>query len=500
MAFVRKTVSMILTIFIVASSVFSQAFAEEAYIPYNYDAWGDSIPSQTGYVADYFVDGNTIGCGAFKEISDIFVTEDGRMFIVDKGNSRIVVTDLEFNLIKVMTEFYVNGVATTLKNPMGIFVDRYTDDIYIADYDNSRVIRCDYDGNVLFEFTKPTDSLYDQQLSYNPEKVLCDKAGNVYVVVGSVTRGSVMFDKNGEFMGFYGANRVEQTADVIANAFWSLISTEEQQERTIRSAPIGFSNFDVDDDGFIYTVSDSPEVDTDVLKKLNPSGENILDAISSEDHIFGDIPLAYYSIYAKKSSLTDIDIGPNGELNILDYQHGRIFQYDKEATLLFIIGGTGEQLGTFLAPIAIESFENKMYVADGRKNSITVFTRNAFGEIVTDATNLYNDGLYEEALVKWENVLKYDGNYRLAYSSIGNALFNQGKFDEAKEYYEDALKQTKYDKSFGEIRDEFLRQNYEWMLAVIVILVALFFVLKYLIKKGIIKPITIKFKKRKEDK
>lgn len=116
-------------------------------------------------------------------------------------------------------------------------------------------------------FEKPVTELYDQNLTYNPRKVAVDKAGNVYVVVRSVTRGAVMFDYQGEFTGFYGANRVEATSEIIMNAFWNTISTAEQRERMTKTTPVGFTNFDLDDDGFIYTVTESADVKTDVVKK-----------------------------------------------------------------------------------------------------------------------------------------------------------------------------------------------------------------------------------------
>ena len=468
-----------LSVFTVSTS------ALEAYDPYNYDRWGDPISSQAGYTADYFVDGNTIGTGSFNEPADIFVSHDELMYIVDKGNNRIVVTDLDFNLVKVMEDFKLNGSSSPLKKPTGVFVDQYTGLIYIADNENSRVIKCDGDGNILQEFGRPDTELYDEQLTYNPNKVIVDKAGNVYVVVKSVTKGAVMFNKDGKFLGFYGANRVEQTAEVIANAFWNLISTEEQRARTTKSTPIGFTNFDIDEKGFIYTVTESTETTTDLVKKLNPRGDNILDSLGVDNEFqFGDRSPTYYSIYAKNSSLTDIDLGPNGELNILDFQHGRIFQYDKEAWLLFIMGGSGEQLGTFRSAAAIESHDNHLYVLDSRKNSITVFTRTPFGEIVTEASNLYNDGKYEESLEPWRSVLKYDGNYRRAYIGIGNALFNRFEYEEAMEYFEISISRNRYNRAFEGYRDLWLKKNFTGIMIAIIGVVILGTVIGHLKKKG----------------
>ena len=357
----KKLLSLLSAAAVAVSAMTVNVSALETYDPYSYDRWGDAVASQAGYTAEKYVDGETMGCGSLFEPADLFISHDDLMYIADKGNNRIVITDLDFNFKKEMKEFSYNGETLTLKKPTGVFVDQYTDNIYICDTENDRVIKCDTDGNVDRLFTKPNSELYDQNLTYNPSKVLVDKAGNVYVVVKSQTKGAVMFNSDGEFLGFYGANRVEATAEVLANAFWNLIGTQAQKDRRAKQTPIGFSNFDIDDDGFIFTVTDSQEVDTDLVKKLNPRGDNILDSLGAADMTFGDIPPAYYSIYSKKSSLTDIDLGPNGELNILDFQHGRIFQYDKECWLLFIMGGSGDQLGMFLSAAAVESHDNHLY-------------------------------------------------------------------------------------------------------------------------------------------
>ena len=180
----------------------------------------------------------------------------------------------------------------------------------------------------------------------------------------------------------------------------------------------------------------------------------------------------------------DIDLGPNGELNILDFQHGRVFQYDKECWLMFIMGGTGDQLGLFQSATAIESHDNHIYVLDARKGSITVFTRTVFGEIVTEAANLYNAGYYEESLEPWRNVLKYDGNYRRAYIGIGNALYNRYEYEEAMKYFEISISRVRYNKAFEGYRDIWIKAHYQMCLIVIIALIVLIIVYRQLRKKG----------------
>lgn len=139
----KKLISGISAALVTVSLCSANAFAIESYEPYSYDRWGDPIASQAGYTAEYYVTGSDIGSGALSEPSDLFVSHDDLMYIVDKGNSRIVVTDLDFKLVRIMDKFTLNGEESNLKKPSGIFVDQYSDKIYIADNENERVIKCD---------------------------------------------------------------------------------------------------------------------------------------------------------------------------------------------------------------------------------------------------------------------------------------------------------------------------------------------------------------------
>ncbi len=507
MSGLKKLISASCAALMLAGTFAVNVSAAESYDPYSYDRWGDAVASQVGYTAEYFIDGQSIEGLAekvqslegfdpeeeewteklgLKEPADLFITKDELLYIADKGNDRIIVTDLEFNLVNYLDSFKYNGETLTLKKPEGVFVDQYTGYVYVCDTENSRVLKADTEGNVDYIFEKPVSEIYSADLTFNPRKVAVDKAGNVYIVVKSVTKGAVMYDFRGEFLGFYGANRVEATSEIVMNAFWNTISSEEQRARSTKTTPIGFTNFDIDDNGFIYTVTESSDVKTDTVKKLNPRGANILAATVGDEVTFGDIAPAYYSIYTKNSALMDIDVGPNGELNILDFAHGRIFQYDKLANLMFVLGGTGDQLGTFRNVSAIESFDNMIYVLDSRKNSITVFKRTAFGEIVTEATNLYNDGYYEESYEPWLNVIKYDGNYRRAYIGIGNALLNAENYKEAMEYFKISISRQRYNRAFEGYRGQLLEKYFTPAVIIIIVIAVAGTVIKKLNQKGII--------------
>lgn len=447
--------------------------AEEHYDVYNYDRWNEAIPSQAGYLASHSVSGLDLGIGDFSGPSDIFRDAYDQFFIVDTGNNRIVVTNSDLTEVMfVLDEFrYEDGTTTTLKDPEGIYVAPETDLIYIADFNNSRVLVCDYDGNVTLEITKPESELFSQELTFLPQRVLADKAGNVYIVLGNITTGAAMFDSEGEFQGYYGANTVEQTSEVIANYFWKMLSTDEMRSKTSRTVPTGITSFDLDDEGFIYTCTQSTSQKTDTIKKLNPAGKNLFTGLETT---WGDFESVWDANTSKnyQSMICDIEIADDGNINCLDLTSGRVFQYDKDGNLLFIFGSTSDQLGGFTEVSAIESIDNEVLVVDTRKNYITVFEETDFGSIVHEATNLYNAGYYEEALEPWYKVLQYDGNYRRAFLGISAALLVEGDYEGSMKYAKLADSPYRYNRAFEGWRTEFLSEHITEIAVVVVVIAA----------------------------
>lgn len=477
------------------------ASADEPYYGYNYDWWGETVHSQNGFVVDRVMSGADFGLDtAFNEPNDMFVYEEaGEIYIADSKNARIVITDADLDSTKTrtMTEFYYSedfpdqsrhGQTTTLNNPMGVYVldDDGSPLIYIADHSNDRVLACYADGGIWMEYVRPTSDVYDADVTFQPRKVIVDKAGNVYVCIKSITQGAVVFAANGEFTGYFGANRVEQTADVILRQVLRLFMSREQLIKLRRAVPIEFSNFDIDEDGFIYTVTELKSAETDVFKKLNPAGANVLENLGYDDWFFGDWNEYYYNSTTYKSSIVDVEVDAQGYMYLLDFTMGRIFQYDENCELLFTFGGKGDQKGTFTSPTAIETYGGNVYVLDGRKNSITVFKRTEFGSIVHNAIELFNKGFYLEAKEPWEEVMRRDANYWQAYNGLGNAYLSLGEYETAMDYFFQ-ITRGGYNRAFKDYRINFIRENFNIIAGVlagaVVLLVGLNFTVKQIKKR-----------------
>ena len=126
---------------------------------------------------------------------------------------------------------------------------------------------------------------------------------------------------------------------------------------------------------------------------------------------------------------------------------------------------------------------NNLYVLDMQKNTVTIFVETSFGEIVHEATALYNAGYYEEALNPWYEVLKRDGNYRRAYIGVASALLNAGDYEGAMKYAELADMPYIYNKAFEGYRMDFLNENFTGIIIVLAIIIAAVIVLNKQLKK-----------------
>ena len=509
----------ILTVAVIALCMMTASVsAVDPYTTYNYDAWWNAVPSQAGYEVVDTIDHTTIGLEQlsdpssefyisdtepdnFNDMKDFYITKKGEVYIADTGNNRIIKTDINFNLLAcykyfpgsttkhVVTDEEGNEMevdADELKSPYGIFVD--DDDVmYIADRDNQRIVKCVEEtkttARILNEYYRPETALYDS-VSFYCTKVCVDAAKNVYVICPAVNKGAIMFSDSGSFVGYYGANRVEVTAEVIRNRLWRKIASEEQIASLTKSTPVEYANFDIDDEGFIYTVTEVANARTDAVKKLNPAGYNILER-TADNNKFGDQVSVTYNGSTYATRLTDIAVSDDRFINILDYTSGRIFQYDERCNQLLIFGfDQEEQRGGFYNPNAIDTYGDYVYVLDGRNKDITVFGLTEFGRYVHEAVQLHNRGLYEDAYDIWQEVLKRDGSYYMALLGTAKALYNQDDYKGAMKYAKLSFDADEYDRAFEANRQEGLRENFTLYVVIILILIVIWLVINQLKKKG----------------
>lgn len=447
------------------------------YQGYTYNEWGEPVPAPNGYIAESFITGAKAGSGDFKGPKDLFVDEENsELYIVDSGNNRIVVLGADFTLKRILAEFAGGNGIETLKNPTGVFVSK-SGKVYVADRDNGRILVSDRFGKVIRIYGAPVSDLIPDDFVYYPEKIVVDRHGRMYVQAFGAFQGIMRLDSEGKFINFYGSNRVELTAKVMIDRIWKSILTREQKEAMEGFVPIEYSNMFIDSEDFIYACVKASENSTYELKKLNPLGINILRSSRTIGYVYsnsdyGDHPVVYDGETKIDSTFVDICVDGEGFISALDSTRGKVFQYDEESNLMFVFGSLGDQKGTFKNPTSLVSFNGKILVLDAVKNNITVFRLTWFGEQVRKASALYHNGFYMEAVEPWKEVLKHDSNYLLAYVGLGKAYFQMQDYRQAMYYFKLGYDKKGYSDAFKEYSIEYMRENFDTIFLVLALLFA----------------------------
>lgn len=450
------------------------ASANVPYQTYNYDYWGDIYYTPAAYIPDGNIVGVNLGTTNFVNPQDMFVAEDGRVYIADTGNNRIVVLTADMQLEKIIDSFSYQGGTSTFNVPSGICVTS-NNDIYIADTDNLRVVALREDGSLLKIIENPTSEVLGSDFVFSPLKVTVDYANRVYVIAKNMFQGIMAFDVNTNFTGFSGTIKVTITA---YEKLWRKLSTKAQRERQIQFIPTEFTGVDMAPDGFVYATNIDSQAQQSI-RRLNPKGQ---DVIKKRDSLSGDLFNTLSGEYAGPSRIVDIVYRGSGIYSVADYTRGRIFTYDNEGNLLYIFGGKGSQVGTFKNPVAIEVKDDKILVLDSFRGEVMSFVATKYGNLIDQAVSLRYDGDEASAVKVWKEVLKLDSNFELAYVGIGKSYLAAGENKKAMEYLKLGMNREYYSIAFKRYRDDFLKDNLGYVLTGTVVLV-LALVIRNIIKK-----------------
>ena len=168
--------------------------------------------------------------------------------------------------------------------------------------------------------------------------------------------------------------------------------------------------------------------------------------------------------------LADITVDNEGAVTLLDSSNGRLFQYDEGCNLLAVFGGIGYQQGLFERAVSIESdSENNLLVVDATKNSITVMEQTFYGKMIRSANYLYNQGLYQESIEPWNEVLRMNANYTQAYAGLGKAYISLGEYEKAMEYFKLGEDKEGYAEAKAALRDDKVRQNFGLIAGIVIV-------------------------------
>lgn len=454
----KRLIPLLLIILMVLGPVAVSASDDQApYETYTLDKWGNATPAPHGYLPSRSLGGEMLGCGSFNNASDMFYSEAlGRIFICDSGNARIVILDEELQLVRVLSEFTQPGGETyTLRNPQGIYaLDNGT--LYICDMDNKDVLVCDMEGNISQIVPEPESNLLPEDFNYQPSKVVCDDVGRIYVISKGVYQGLIYLDTDGSFIKFFGSNRVEMTLQRQLLKIWKSILSDEAAATLQSFNPVEYGNLFYSDDGYIYATAAGSENGSALLARLNPLG------IDTLPYSFGGSIL-----------FSDVTVDERGITTLLDTTYGEIYQVNEMGQTMFIFGGIGDQVGLFQRPVSLIEVNDKLYVLDADKNTITEFVLTQFGQLVQKAIDLYDEGHYQESIEPWEEVIAHNSNYLLAYTGLGQAYYQLKDYDTAMYYFRLANDRGNYSTAFKESSLNAMRNNFGILVLGILLLLVL---------------------------
>jgi len=453
-------------------------YSEPTNYTYNYDFWNEQVASPDAYRVGAYILGTTLGVGHFRDPQGLYI-RDNRIYICDSGNNRIIKAEVQENgeltVTAVVSSVIIDNVVSNFNYPMDIFENR-NGDLYIADTNNRRILILDKSWNYKSVIYKPEDESIDEDSDFLPIKLVVDFANRLFVQVRNVNKGLMEFDNRGEFSGYMGANKVHVNP---IDYLWKLISTQAQRERMDLFIPTEYSNIALDNDGFIYVTNSMGQ--TDPVRRLNAMGQDILIRNGYDDPV-GDLVFGNAGGISGRSRFIDVVAFDNDSYACFDRTRGRIFMYDFQGNLLYAFGGVGNREGSFLQPVALDRMGYSLYALDSRTAALTRFDLTDYGALINHALNEYKAGRYESSAAVWEDVLKMNGNYDLAYIGIGRAALRQGEYQKAMKYYKLKHHREGYGKAFQLYRKQWMEDNLWKILLILGIVVFLPPVIKFTIR------------------
>ena len=479
-------------------SVFADSNANYDILPYqSYTYWIDlssdgskkAVPIQSLYEPNRVIENSNITELSLKAIEDVFCSNSGYTYILDKELPAIIVLDGNYNTVNVIKELKnADGDAVSFAGSEGLFVNN-SEELYICGTTKECVWITDYNGNIKKTLNLPEADIIPADFTFEPSTLAVDSKGYTYVLSKGSYYGSILYSPEGEFLGFYGANVVDTSiASVFSNIWNKFFVNDEKKSAMVKKLPFQITDLDVGQDDFIYTTTGATNTSTKgQIKILNPAGINI---IKNKSYDFSDgaaIKLSKQTWIDQ--NLSQLTVAGN-YIFVLDTGRGKVFVYDKNTNLLGVFGGgmkDGKQKGMFKYPVAIAVNGDDLVIADKTKSSITIYKKTKFGKLVMEAQDLTLAAKYLDAKDVWNEVIKIDKNYQLAYHGLARAELREGNYEKAMELAEIAADRETYSEAYSFHRKNIIVENFVWFFPLLLLLIAAFIVWKIIAKRKNIK-------------
>lgn len=378
----------------------------------------------------YLPDKTVTGLG-LSSPEDLFIDEDNMLYIADTGNRRVIKYDINSGQVEGILE------NSEMAGPRGVYVTR-EGEIYVADTAAKAVLVFDRDFNLINKLTRPDAPIF-ADTNYEPKRIAVDGGGNIYLISEGVYNGVIQLAKTGEFLGYFAVNDADLT---FSQRLQQMIFTREQLANLVDINPTVFANVFVDRDGIVYTATSG--TNRNGMKKHSTNGGNMFKTdVWSYDNLT-DVYVDHRGLIYTSSASGYIDIySKNGE---------EIFAIGSYVTTTDIVG-----LFTSLPSIAVD-LDGNIWAVDGTKGYLQSFKPTEYAQMVYTAMDLYENGLYEEAMEKWNEVLRLNQMSVLAHNGVGKAYLHAEDYEASLEHFKVANNKEYYSQSFWEVRNKWLQR------------------------------------------
>ncbi|SDX04084.1 YIP1 family protein [Paenibacillus sp. PDC88] len=468
------------------------AWADVTYGTFTKDSYGHQMDTQPAYTPFKMIGKDLAApdpdhpgqyvASPMQKPSDVYISASDEIYVADTGNNRIVKFDKDGNFQR-----YYELAENPLNAPQGVFVDD-KGDLLIADTGNKRVVRLSSSGELLKEYKRPESGNVPEELKFDPIKVAADKRGYIYIVTMGGYYGLVQLHPDGEFQRFYGANSAPFSfIDSLKRALY----TREMYENETSKIPPAVNNLAIDEGGFIYTVTNGAAVEAEQIKKLNFQGENILaqyNKFGTAKQSFGEYnwyDIRYVGGITTPPQLVDVAVDPEGNFTVVDSYYTYLSQYDANGNLLFYFGGpssaASSQLGLIKTPVAIDmNSKGEIYVLDSQESMLQAYRLSEFGAMVHEANRLTQEGRYLDSEEPWKEVLRLNEQYLPAILGLAQVAYKKGDYEEAARLFKAAGNDTGYSESFWQIRLQWFQARFSFFATLLVVAAVLIFLVNRL--------------------
>lgn len=453
------------------------------------DGSTSNATSRDAYTVSHKISASDLGLEeSFKGINDVYCADNGEIYLLGGESSKITVLNSDYTFNRQITVTNENGEQVKFTDAKGI----YTADglLYLCDTQNSRILVLYPDGRIKEVWDAPKSSLIPEGFVFQPTRIEKDADGYFYVLSFGCYYGALTYSPEGEFVGFYGSNRVKATALDTLSYLWDLLTSNDQKKsQSTKTLPYSFVDFCFDKDGYMVTCTGTTAGNgTGQLSKISPSGSVILfqkttdgSFITSESVNFLENRSIRRYNTMRYQNITSVDVDENGFMYALESTYGLIYVYDEECNLVTAFGGgvgDGQQSGLFKSATSIAVNGEDILVVDAENALLTVFSPTQFGTLIKEAQTLYLAGDYDEAEELWNQVLSLDRSNQLAYKGLAMASYNDKDYKKAIEYAEIGMDYNVYDLAYQQVFKSFVADNFIWFfIGAIVLFVLLIFLL-----------------------